>query len=79
MGVFGLGAAVPLVALGLLSRESILGLPGTLMEAGSNGKLAFGIVLISAGLLITTRLDKILEAKLVAISPAWLTQLTTSI
>ena len=79
MGVFGLGAAVPLVVLGLLSRESMLGLRGTLMEAGSNGKLALGIVLIAAGLLITTGLDKILEAKLVAISPAWLTQLTTSI
>ena len=79
MGVFGLGAAVPLVVLGLLSRESMLGLRGTLMEAGSNGKLALGIVLIVAGLLITTGLDKILEAKLVVISPAWLTQLTTSI
>lgn len=78
MALFGVGAAVPLLLLGTLSRETMLKLRGRLMQAGSGGKMALGVLLLVAGLLIASGLDKHLEAKLVAWSPAWLTQLTTS-
>jgi cytochrome c biogenesis protein CcdA len=77
MGAFGIGAALPLVLLGLLSREALLRWRNRLMGAGKNGKALFGGLLILLGALILTGLDKQLEAWLVAASPAWLTELTT--
>lgn len=77
MAVFGIGAAVPLLALGLLSRESMMKLRGRLAAAGSGGKLVLGVLLLASGLLIATGFDKHLETQLIAWSPAWLTQLTT--
>ena len=77
MGLFGIGAAVPLLALGLLSREAMLRWRNRLMGAGKVGKSGLGAVLLIVGVLIVTGLDKQLEAALVAASPAWLTELTT--
>lgn len=74
---FGFGAAVPLLLLGLLSRDAMLKLRNKLMGAGQNGKLALGGLLIAVGLLVLTGLDKRIEAILVAASPQWLTRLTT--
>lgn len=77
MAIFGIGAAVPLLALGLLSRETMMKLRGRLAAAGTGGKLALGALLLASGLFIVTGVDKHLEAQIVAWSPAWLTQLTT--
>jgi cytochrome c biogenesis protein CcdA len=77
MAVFGLGAALPLLVMGLLSREAMLRWRGALLEAGSSGKIILGIFLVGVGLLILTGLDKQIEALLVEASPAWLTNLTT--
>lgn len=77
MALFGIGAAIPLLALGMLSREAMIAWRGRLLGAGSGGKAAFGGLLLVAGLLILTGLDKALEARLVEASPAWLTDLTT--
>jgi cytochrome c biogenesis protein CcdA len=77
MLAFGIGAALPLIVLGLVSREALLRWRTRLMSAGQTGKLAMGAVLALAGLLILTGLDKQLEAALVAASPEWLTDLTT--
>lgn len=77
MGVFGIGAALPLLALGMVSRETMLKMRGRLMQAGSGGKVILGILLLASGLLIASGLDKRLEGLLVAWSPDWLTQLTT--
>ena len=77
MLVFGLGAALPLLLLGLLSRETLRRWRDRMMSAGKGGKLALGIVLIATGLLVLSGLDKYLEAILVEASPDWLTQLTT--
>jgi cytochrome c-type biogenesis protein len=77
MTAFGVGAAVPLLALGLLSRETMLAWRGRLMDTGKSGKLVLGVVLLSLGVLIATGADKRIEAALVAISPQWLTELTT--
>ncbi len=77
MAAFGVGAAVPLLALGLLSRETMLRWRGALMGAGHGGKLIIGMLLVGLGLLVVTGVDKALEAYLVEHSPLWLTQLTT--
>jgi cytochrome c-type biogenesis protein len=77
MVAFGIGAAIPLIAIGLLSREALSRWRGRLMEAGKGGKVLLGGVLIAIGLLVATGLDKRLETFLVDASPAWLTRLTT--
>ena len=77
MLVFGIGAAVPLVLLGLASREAMMHWRGRLMGTGKVGKTALGTLLILFGMLVVTGLDKRSETLLVAISPAWLTNLTT--
>jgi cytochrome c-type biogenesis protein len=77
MLAFGIGAALPLVAIGMMSREALLRWRGRMMAAGSGGKLLMGGVLLGVGLLILLGLDKKIEAVLVDWSPAWLTTLTT--
>lgn len=74
---FGLGAVVPLLILGALSREILNRWRDTLASAGSGGKYVLGGVLILTGLAILTGFDKTLETQIVSISPAWLTGLTT--
>ncbi len=77
MAVFGIGAALPLVALAYVSRGAMDRVRGKLMNAGKTGKLLLGMVMVALSLMILTGIDKVLEAWLVEHSPAWLTQLTT--
>jgi len=77
MLAFGVGAALPLMALGFASREAMLRWRGKLAEAGRGGKMLLGIVLVAVGLLVATGADKALEIYLVNASPDWLTRLTT--
>jgi len=77
MLAFGTGAALPLMLLGVLSREALMRWRGRLMETGKAGKTILGVALIAVGVLVATNLDKRLEAILVDASPEWLTQLTT--
>jgi cytochrome c-type biogenesis protein len=77
MGAFGLGAALPLAALGLLSRHALMRWRDALMIFGKGAKAALGVVFLSVGGLILLGFDKRLEALLVAASPDWLTSLTT--
>ena len=78
MAIFGIGAALPLVVLGLLSRATLLGVRSRLMSAGKLGKGLLGAAFIVIGVAIVSGVDKRVEAALVDASPAWLTQLTTS-
>lgn len=77
MFAFGIGAALPLLLIGMMSREAMSRWRGRLLAAGQGGKAAMGAILLATGLLILSGLDKRLEAILVAASPAWLTDLTT--
>lgn len=77
MMIFGVGAALPLLVLGLLSRETMLRIRGRLTAAGQGGKILLGVVLVGLGLAIASGLDKKLEAVAVELSPEWLTGLTT--
>jgi cytochrome c-type biogenesis protein len=78
MAVFGIGAAVPLVLLGLLSRASLMRVRSSLMSAGKLGKGLLGAAFILIGVAIVSGADKKIEAALVEASPQWLTDLTTS-
>lgn len=77
MLAFGIGAALPLAALGLLSRAAIASLRDKMLTAGQLGKSVLGIMLLAIGFGIVTGYDKRIEALLVDASPAWLTELTT--
>jgi cytochrome c-type biogenesis protein len=77
MLAFGIGAALPLVLLGLLSREAMLRWRERLLAAGQRGKLVMGVVLAATGLMIVTGADKAIETALVEASPVWLNELTT--
>jgi cytochrome c-type biogenesis protein len=77
MLTFGFGAGLPLVLLGFLSRERLLGLRNRLLSTGSGAKVLLGAALIGMGLLIASGFDKSIEAVLVRHSPEWLTTLTT--
>jgi cytochrome c biogenesis protein CcdA len=77
MLAFGVGAALPLLAIGMMSREALLRWRSRLLATGSGGKVLMGVMLVAIGALILTGLDKRIEAVLVEASPAWLTELTT--
>jgi cytochrome c-type biogenesis protein len=77
MLVFGLGAALPLLLLGIASREAMMRWRQKLAAAGPGLKAAFGAILVAIGVLVITGLDKAVETALVDASPQWLTDLTT--
>jgi cytochrome c-type biogenesis protein len=77
MLAFGLGAALPLAALGALSRDALLRWRARLATGGAGARTVFGILLTAIGLLVLTGLDKRVETFVVDHSPQWLTDLTT--
>lgn len=78
MGVFGIGAVLPIVVLAYVSRAAMLKMRGQLMQAGKTGKVILGAIMVVIAVMILTGIDKPMEAWLVDHSPAWLTRLTTS-
>ena len=77
MLAFGVGAALPLLIVGSLSREAMTRWRGRLLGMGSNGKYVLGAGALAIAVLILTGLDHAVESALVRLSPAWLTDLTT--
>lgn len=77
MALFGIGAAVPLLTLGMLSRETLLVWRGRIVATGGGLKITLGVLLVLTAGAILSGFDKLLETSLVRISPEWLTTLTT--
>ncbi len=77
MGIFGLGAALPVVALAYVSRGAMMRMRGKLMQAGKTGKTILGAIMIALAVMILSGADRPVETWLVDHSPAWLTKLTT--
>ncbi|MDI3468027.1 MAG: cytochrome c-type biogenesis protein CcdA [Pseudolabrys sp.] len=77
MIAFGIGAALPLIVLGLASREALTRWRERLLAAGKGGKYALGSLLVVFGVMIVTGFDRAVETALVNASPDWLTHLTT--
>ena len=74
MLVYAIGTALPLLGLGLLSREALLRWRSRMLATGTNGKILLGLVLLATGMLILTGLDKPLEAALLQATPAWIAE-----
>lgn len=79
MALFGVGAAAPLLLLGMVSRETMLKLRSRMLSAGGRLRIGLGVLLGIVGIAILSGWDKPVETWLLDISPDWLTRLTTSI
>lgn len=77
MLTFGAGAALPLLALGMLSRGALMRGRSALTTAGRGINMALGLTFVTIGVLVLTGFDKAIETALVEASPSWLTDLTT--
>lgn len=77
MFMFGIGAGVPLVLLGFVSREAVGRIRDRLLGAGRLGKAVLGAVLVVIAALVITGFDKTLEAAILDVAPEWLVSLTT--
>jgi cytochrome c-type biogenesis protein len=79
MIVFGFGAGLPLLLVGVVSRASMLRLRGTLATFGQRSRWVLGALFVVLGGIVLTGFDRQIEAAALAVSPAWLTTFTTSI
>lgn len=77
MLAYGLGAALPLLALGTLSRMTVARWRAGMAKSGGRGKMVLGAVLALFGVLLLTGFNHSIETFLVAHSPGWLLALTT--
>jgi cytochrome c-type biogenesis protein len=77
MLAFGIGAAIPLILIGMLSAKALSGKRKTLSSFGNRGKQLLGILLVLVGALVVSGTDRLLEAYLTQASPNWLIELTT--
>ena len=79
MLLFGLGASLPIVVLGMLSREGMQRVRGKMANIGNTGKKILGGIMLTLGVMILSGFDKYIEAVLVKLSPDWLVQLSTKL
>lgn len=79
MLAFGIGTAFPLLILAFASREALMRWRGRMLEAGSTMKSLLGGLLVLAGALTLTGLDRALQSALENLLPDWLLALSSSI
>ena len=65
MFAFGVEAALPLLTLGMFSREFLLRWRKQMLSAGYGVKIAFGLLLVVIGALVLFGFDKTAETALV--------------
>jgi cytochrome c-type biogenesis protein len=70
---------LPIVVLGMLSREGMQRARGKMAAIGNTGKKILGGIMLVLGVLIISGLDKQIEIAVLNIAPDWLVRLTTSI
>jgi cytochrome c biogenesis protein CcdA len=78
MAAFGLGIGSVLLALAFATRGFLSRWRGRLMRAGDRGKRLLGALVVLVGVLILTGGDHVVEAAVLAATPPWLTDFTTS-
>ncbi|MCC8934378.1 cytochrome c biogenesis CcdA family protein [Rhizobium sp. 'Codium 1'] len=79
MIAFGVGAALPLLVIGMLSREALARSRHRLLTVGQAGKSLMGGLLVITGALVVSGFDKSIEIWLLDIAPTWMIDLTTRI
>lgn len=72
MALFGIGAGIPLILLGLLSRQAMMRFGNRLLLAGQTGKKVLGVLLLLVGIMIIMGWDKQLESLALDLLPEWL-------
>jgi len=77
MLLFGIGAALPMLLIGFMSREFLMRFRDRMIGFGKGAKFALGASLVIIALAIMTGFDRTLETSLVAVMPASLTALST--
>jgi cytochrome c biogenesis protein CcdA len=77
LGLFGIGAAVPLVGVAYASRSGLSRVRGWVLARADQVKKGFGVLILGAGLAILSGADKWLEARVVAVLPDSWVALTT--
>lgn len=77
MLVFSLGAGLPLLAIGMLSRQVMGRWRGRMIDAGQKAKKIFGVALLLIGILVLSGADKSFEKWAVNVMPDWLVTLTS--
>ena len=77
MLMFGVGAAVPLIVVGSISRAAMMRVRGRLMSVGQRGKQLFGLMMLCLGVMIATGIDKPVEAWILDHTPESITAVTT--
>lgn len=72
LGLFGIGAAIPLVAVAYASRRGFSVARGWVLARIDGIKKAFGVLILLTGVAILSGADKWLEAQVVSVLPdAW--------
>jgi len=79
LGFFGIGSAVPLVAVAYLSKAKFLSFRDWMLRHSSRIKKCVGLLMLALGLAILSGYDKKLEGFLVNLMPDWLIAMTTRI
>ncbi len=76
---FGIGIATVLVLISLVSRSFVNRIAGAVIRTGRRSKQIMGLALAVTGIFVLSGTDRIVEGWAVENSPAWLTDLTTSV
>jgi len=77
LGLFGIGAAIPLVAVAYASRQGFNTARGWVLQRIDGIKKAFGVIILLTGIAILSGADKWLEVLVASVLPdAWV-QATT--
>lgn len=77
LGLFGIGAAIPLVAVAYASRRGFSVARGWVLQRIELIKKSFGVLIFLTGIAILSGADKWLEAKIVNLLPdAWISATT---
>lgn len=79
MLAFGIGTSVPLLILATLSREALLRWRGRMLSAASTLKMVLGVLLVIAGVMTLSGLDRALQTALEEMLPTWLIAATTTL
>jgi cytochrome c biogenesis protein CcdA len=77
LALFGLGAAIPLISVGYLSRSSLGRVREWVILHGARAQQIMGVLLALVGLMVIFRLDKALEASIIPLLPDSWTRFTT--
>ena len=77
LGLFGLGAAVPLMVAAYASRSGFVRARGWVLTHAETLKKVFGLLIVTAGVAILTGADKWLEAQVLDVLPESWVRLTT--